>query len=46
MAKDIFKLIILLVVLAAIVFGLYSLGKTVNNKSKYQHPITRPGGGW
>ena len=46
MTKDIIKLIILLVVVAAIILGIYVLGKTVDNKSKYRHPITRPGGGW
>ena len=46
MTKDIIKLIILLVVVAAIILGIYLFGKTVDNKEKYQHPITRPGGGW
>ncbi len=46
MTKDIFKLIILLVVVAAIILGIYFFGKTIDNKKKYQHPITRPGGGW
>jgi len=45
-AKDIIKLLVLLVVVVAIIFGLYVLGKSVDNKSKYQHPITRPGAHW
>ncbi len=46
MTKDIIKLLALLVVAGAIIFGLYVMGKSVDNKSKYQHPISRPGGGW
>lgn len=46
MGKDIVKLLVLLVVVAAIILGIYFLGKSVDNKSKYQHPITRPGGSW
>ena len=46
MGKDILKLMALLVVVFAIIFGLYVLGKSVDNKSKYQHPITRPGAHW
>ncbi len=46
MTKDIIKLILLLVVVAAIILGIYVLGKSVDNKSKYQHPITKPGGHW
>jgi len=46
MTKDIIKLIALLIIVAAIIFGLYLFGKSVDNKTKYQHPITRPGGGW
>ena len=46
MSKDIIKLLILLVVVAAIILGIYVLGKSVDNKSKYQHPITKPGGHW
>ena len=46
MPKDILKLIILLIVVAAIILGIYLFGKTIDNKKKYQHPITRPGGSW
>ncbi|MDX2493484.1 MAG: hypothetical protein QNK27_00785 [Desulfuromusa sp.] len=46
MTKDIIKLLILLVVVAAIILGIYFLGQSVDNKSKYQHPITKPGGSW
>ena len=46
MTKDIIKLLILLVIVAAIILGIYFLGKTVDNKSKYQHPITKPGAHW
>lgn len=46
MTKDIVKLLVLLVVVGAIIFGLYVLGKSVDNQSKYQHPITRPGASW
>jgi uncharacterized protein (UPF0333 family) len=46
MSKDIVKLLILLVIVIAIIVGITILGKSVDNKTKYQHPITRPGGGW
>jgi uncharacterized membrane protein YbjE (DUF340 family) len=46
MGKDIIKLVALLVVLLAIIFGLYVFGQSVDNKSKYQHPITQPGARW
>ena len=46
MSKDIIKLLILLVIVIAIIVGMTILGKSVDNKAKYQHPITRPGGGW
>jgi len=46
MSKDIVKLLILLVIVAAIIVGITIFGKSVDNKTKYQHPITRPGGGW
>ncbi|MFK5926231.1 MAG: hypothetical protein QM483_06350 [Desulfuromusa sp.] len=46
MTKDVIKLLALLVVVAAIILGLYVLGKSVDNKSKYQHPITKPGAHW
>ncbi len=46
MSKDIVKLLILLVVVVAIIVGITIFGKSVDNKTKYQHPITRPGGSW
>ena len=46
MSKDIVKLLILLVIVAAIIIGITIFGKSVDNKTKYQHPITRPGAGW
>ncbi|MCF6265062.1 MAG: hypothetical protein L3J57_00770 [Desulfuromusa sp.] len=46
MTKDIIKLLILLAIVAAIILGIYVLGQSVDNKSKYQHPITKPGGRW
>jgi hypothetical protein len=44
--SDIAKLVVLIGVLAAIVFGIHHLGTQVDNKTKYQHPITKPGAGW
>jgi len=46
MTKDIIKLLVLIVVGATIILGIYFLGKSVDNQSKYQHPITKPGGHW
>ena len=46
MSKDIIKLLILLVIVVAIIVGITIFGKSVDNKTKYQHPITRPGGSW
>ena len=46
MSKDIVKLLILLVVVVAIIVGITIFGKSVDNKTKYKHPITRPGGSW
>lgn len=46
MSKDIIKLLILLVVVAAIIVGIYVAGKSVDNQSKYKHPITQPGAHW
>ncbi len=46
MSKDMLKLVILLIVVAVIILGIYFLGKSVDNKSKYQHPISRQGGSW
>jgi len=44
--RDLIKLVILISVLAAIVLGIHYLGTRVDNKTKYQHPITKPGGSW
>ncbi|WP_153305034.1 hypothetical protein [Malonomonas rubra] len=46
MTKNILLLIILLVVVAGIILGIHYLGSQVDNKKKYQHPITRPGASW
>ena len=46
MKKDLTKLLFFIVLLAAIIVGLYVVGKSIDNKSKYQHPITRPGAKW
>jgi len=46
MGKDILKLLFLVIVVGGIIFGLYIAGKSVDNQSKYQHPITRPGAHW
>lgn len=46
MSKDIIKLLILLAVVAAIIVGIYFIGKSVDNQSKYKHPITQPGAHW
>jgi len=46
MSKDIVKLLILLVIVIAIIVGITIFGKSVDNKTKYQHPITRPGARW
>lgn len=46
MAKNLITLLILLIIVAAIVLGIHYLGSQVDNKSKYQHPITKPGGSW
>ena len=46
MSKDLIKLLALVVVVAAIILGVYLLGKSVDNKSKYKHPITQPGARW
>ena len=46
MSKDIVKLLILLAIVLAIIAGITLFGKSVDNKSKYQHPITKPGGHW
>ncbi|SDZ78585.1 hypothetical protein SAMN05660420_00299 [Desulfuromusa kysingii] len=46
MGKDIIKLLLLSIVVGAIILGLYFLGKSVDNQSKYKHPITQPGSSW
>jgi hypothetical protein len=46
MPKDIVKLLILLVIVVAVIVGITIFGKSVDNKTKYQHPITRPGAHW
>lgn len=46
MGRDIIKLLILIVVVGALILGIYLVGKSVDNKSKYTHPITRPGAHW
>lgn len=46
MRKDIIKLIILLFVAGALILGIYFVGQSVDNKSKYKHPITQPGAKW
>ncbi len=46
MIKDLIKLLILLVIVGAIIVGIYFFGKSVDNQSKYTHPITRPGAKW
>ncbi len=43
---DIAKLIILLALLAAVIFGIHYLGTQEDNKAKYKHPITQPGSRW
>jgi negative regulator of sigma E activity len=46
MSKDILKLTIAICVLAAVFVGVYFVGKSVDNQSKYKHPITQQGAGW
>lgn len=46
MTKNIVRLLLLLVVVAAIIFGIHYVGSKVDNKNKYKHPITRPGASW
>ncbi len=46
MKKDLVKLLIYIVVLASVIASLYVVGKSIDNKTKYQHPITRPGAKW
>lgn len=46
MTKDLLKLIILIIIVGAIIVGVYFIGKSIDNQSKYRHPITRPGVSW
>ena len=46
MTKDLVKLLLLLAMVAAVIFGVHYLGTQEDMKSKYRHPITRPGGHW
>jgi len=46
MTKDAITLLILLAVVLAVVYGLHHFGSKIDNKSKYTHPITRPGTKW
>jgi hypothetical protein len=46
MGKDIIKLIILIVAVGALILEICLAGKSVDNKSKYKHPITQPGSSW
>lgn len=46
MFKDLMKLLALLVILAAVVAGIYVAGQSIDNTAKYRHPITQPGARW
>lgn len=46
MTKNIIMLIVLLILATAIILGIHYLGSQVDNKSKYQHPISQPGARW
>lgn len=46
MLKDLIKLLALLVLLACVIAGIYFAGKSIDNQSKYRHPITQPGANW
>lgn len=46
MFKDLIKLLALLVILAAVIAGIYLVGQSIDNTAKYRHPITQPGGRW
>lgn len=46
MSKDIIKLLVLSVVVGAIILGIYFFGKSIDNQSKYKHPITQKGSRW
>jgi len=46
MMKSVITLIVLLLAVAVIILGIHYVGSKVDNKTKYQHPITRPGASW
>lgn len=46
MLLDITKLIALLILVAAIIFGMHYLGTKEDMQNKYKHPITQPGARW
>ncbi len=46
MTKDIIKLLVLVAVVTSIILGIYFLGKSTDNRSKYKHPIVQPGARW
>ena len=46
MFKDLIKLLALLIVLAAVIAGIYFAGQSIDNTAKYRHPITQPGARW
>lgn len=46
MTKDIIKLIILVILTIALCISIYYAGKSIDNQSKYRHPITQPGASW
>jgi len=46
MVRDLAKLVLLLVLVAAIIFGMHYLGTRENMQDKYKHPIMQPGARW
>ena len=44
--RDLLKLAIALIALAALCYGIYALSRGVDREKKYSHPITRPGARW
>ncbi len=44
--KDILKLVGILIILAIVFYFIQEKSKSVDREKRYQHPITRPGGGW
>jgi len=46
MGKNILILFVMLLAVAAVIYGITYMGSKVDNKTKYQHPITRPGASW